>query len=84
MSTIDETPAEGWGAEATVQDLDVVEAPWGREITLKSAAWGSGMRILQVRIREKRRFTDVDLDEDTVRRLVATMQGWLDAGAKGE
>ncbi|MGC2856597.1 DUF6967 family protein [Novispirillum sp. DQ9] len=78
--TDDEIPAEGWEAQATVEDLDTFIAPWGREITLKTAAWGSGMRVMQMRIREKRRFTDIDLDEAAVRRLMATMQAWLDGG----
>ncbi len=78
-TTPDDPAAEGWDAQATIEDIDVVVAPWGREITLKGASWGSGMRILQVRIREKRRFTDIDLDEATVRHLIGTMQGWLDA-----
>lgn len=82
MSTPDDTAAAGWEAEATVEVLDTLAAPWGREITLKSATWGSGMRILQMRIREKRRFTEMDLDEETVRALIGTLQGWLDAGEK--
>lgn len=77
-TTDDEIPAEGWEAQAAVEQLDTFIAPWGREITLKNAAWGSGMRVLQMRIREKRRFTDIDLDEDAVRRLMVTMQAWLD------
>lgn len=81
-ATDDDIPAEGWEAQATVEQLDTFIAPWGREITLKSAAWGSGMRVLQMRIREKRRFTDIDLDEDAVRRLMAAMQGWLDGEPK--
>lgn len=78
MSIDDEAPAEGWDVEPETATLAILTAPWGREVTLTAATWGSGMRLLRMRIRERRRFTDLDLDEATVRALIATMQGWLD------
>ena len=62
---------------STVEDLTVIQAPWGKELTLRSATYDSGMRTLRIRIREGRaRFTDLELDEATVEQLLKAIQSW--------
>ena len=51
-------------------------APYGREVSLENVEYESGMRILRIHIREGRRFTVMDLDEDTAMRWGAEMRDW--------
>lgn len=68
--------SEDFDISETIRDLTTIQAPWGREISLRAAVHGSGMRTLKVRIREGRRFTDLDLDEKTVHALSTALAGW--------
>lgn len=61
----------------TVQPLREVQAPWGKEITLTAVTYDSGMRAVRMRIREGRRFTDMELDPDTVHTLIDVLGTWL-------
>lgn len=51
-------------------------APYGREVKLEKVEYESGMRMLRVHIREGRRFTVMDIDEDTAMRWGAEMRDW--------
>lgn len=63
--------------EEQVTTLDVINAPWSREITVQRVDHDSGMEILRLRIKEGRaRFTIIDLDRPTVDRLMTLMEGW--------
>lgn len=59
-----------------VHALDAFAAPYGREVTLESVEHESGLRMLRIRIREGRRFTVMDIDEDTAMRWSTTMRTW--------
>jgi len=61
----------------TVTPLREVTAPWGKEITLTAVTYDSGMRTVRMRIREGRRFTDMELDPDTVHTLIDALGSWL-------
>lgn len=61
----------------TVTDLRQIAAPWGKEISLKAVTYDSGMRAVRMRIREGRRFTDMELDPDTVHGLIDILGTWL-------
>lgn len=62
---------------STVEDLTVIQAPWGKELTLKAATYDSGLRTVRLRIREGRaRFTDLELDDATVERLLEVLGAW--------
>lgn len=74
--------SEEFDISETVRDLTTIAAPWGREISLRAAVHGSGMRTLKLRIREGRRFTDLDLDDETARALTAALTDWT-AGNDG-
>ena len=54
-------------------------APWGREITLSESAYESGLRMMHLRIRENKRFTDLDLDADTAETWGRLMLDWAEA-----
>ena len=65
-------------SEERVMALDEFEAPYGRKIKLEAVEHESGMRMLRLRIREGRRFTILDIDENTARHWGAAMCLWAD------
>ena len=70
-----------WGRAVnneTVTTLDKFTAPWGREVTLESIEHESGLCMLRIRIREGRRFTVMDIDQETARHWSAVMSAWAD------
>jgi len=60
----------------TVTPLDTFPAPWNREVTLQAVVHESGLRMLRIRIREGKRFTVMDIDEDTASRWGRAMTDW--------
>ncbi|MBW7850201.1 MAG: hypothetical protein H3C38_06880 [Rhodospirillales bacterium] len=56
-------------SEDKVTVLEKIDAPWGKEIELHRVEYESGLAMLRLRIREGRRFTIIDLDADTARRM---------------
>ena len=50
-----------------VTDRDAFEAPWGRVVRLQEVEYEGGLTLLRIRIREGRRFTDLELTPDTAR-----------------
>ena len=62
----------------TVSELDKIAAPYGREIKLENVAYENGMRVLRIRIREGKRFTTMDIDENTASRWSAVMSAWVE------
>ncbi len=65
-------------SEERVMALEEFEAPYGRKIKLEAVEHESGMRMLRLRIREGRRFTILDIDENTARHWGAAMRSWAD------
>lgn len=57
--------------------IDRFLAPWGKEIDLKTVDYTEGLVMLRITIREKNRFTLVDLDIDTAMRLVTHIEEWI-------
>ena len=60
-------------------ELDRFEAPFQREIKLHAVAHESGMKMLRLNIREKRRFTILDIDAKTARHWAKAMNEWADS-----
>ncbi len=60
----------------TVAALTNIEAPYGRKIAFESVTHESGLRLLRIHIREGRRFTVLDIDEDTAQRWATVMSAW--------
>lgn len=60
----------------TITRIGVLEAPYRREVWLDDVRFESGMRLLRVTIKEGRRFTQIDLDQETAERWGQTMLDW--------
>jgi hypothetical protein len=65
--------------------LDRFTAPLGgEEIELQELVHdGAAMKLLRVRIRERKRFTIIDIDPATARAWGAAMQRWAEAQPGG-
>ena len=71
-------------AGQTITDLQTIEAPWNKTITLQQIAYEGGINMLRVRIKEGRRFTDLELDAVTLGTLTGALQGWLEENETNE
>ena len=47
-----------------VTEIDEVEAPWGRNVRVQEVEFEGGAVMLRVRIREGKRFTDLEMTRD--------------------
>jgi hypothetical protein len=56
--------------------LATVEAPYNKLVWLDDVTFDSGMNLLRMTIREGRRITQIDLDQDTAARIANTMLAW--------
>lgn len=61
-----------------ISDLAKFQAPYGPEILLQEVEHESGLRLLRIRIREKSRFTILDVDQPTAIRWAGVMTAWAD------
>lgn len=61
----------------TLTQIDKFPAPWGKEIDLKTVSYASGLTMLRITIREKNRFTLMDLDAETASKLAAHIAAWI-------
>lgn len=60
-----------------IKDLGEIEAPYGKLITFKDVTFDNGFKFMRIRIKEGKRFTDMDLDKDTVKLIQAQFSDWL-------
>ncbi len=60
----------------TVTRLERCQAPYGREVELQEVLFEGGMKLLQLRIREGKRFTIMDLDPETAAHWARVMGDW--------
>lgn len=56
--------------------IEVVNAPWNKELTVSDATYEGGFKMLHIRIKEGKRFTDVELDHLTARHLAELIGDW--------
>jgi len=63
-------------SDETVTPLTKIDAPYGRKLVLESVEHPGDMRMLRINIREGRRFTVLDIDEDTALRWGTAMSAW--------
>ncbi len=66
----------------TVTPLDSFPAPWNKEVVLQAVLHDSGLRMLRIRIKEGKRFTVMDVDEETAARWGRAMTDWARGGAE--
>ncbi len=61
----------------SIIDLETIEAPWNKTVTLQEISYEGGMKMLRLRIKEGKRFTDLELDGVTLKRLNQSLAEWL-------
>jgi hypothetical protein len=59
--------------------IEEFDAPYNRKIKLESIIHESGMVMLRMHIREGRRFTIMDLDAETAKKLGQHILTWAEA-----
>jgi hypothetical protein len=62
----------------TVTDLETIEAPWNKQVFVQEVTYEGGFKMIRLRIKEGKRFTDLELDGATAGRLAASLQSWSD------
>ena len=67
------------GSGEKLSELGRFPAPFGQEIKLLGVDHESGLSMLRINIREKRRFTIFDIDTKTARAWAKTMIKWADS-----
>lgn len=66
------------------RDLETLEAPWAKIIEMSDTEYDNGFKMLRLRIREKRRITDLELDFQTAQTLGAKLVAWGQAATPEE
>lgn len=64
--------------------IEVVNAPWHKELTVSQANYEGGFKMLHIRIKEGKRFTDLELDPITAAHLAAMIGDWAKNNAPPE
>ena len=59
-----------------ITDIEVVNAPWNKELTVSEAEYDGGFKMLRIRIKEGKRFTDLELDFETAGHLADLIGKW--------
>lgn len=59
-------------------EIDAFDAPWGKSIALQKVEYEGGLNLLRVRIKEGSRFTLLDLDPASAKRLADALAAWAD------
>lgn len=68
-------------ADETLKDLAELELPFGRRAMIREVGFESGLRMVRLVLREGKRITQVDLDEDTARKLAAALVSAADGSS---
>lgn len=68
----------------TIDPLEVVNAPWNKELTISDATYEGGFKMLHIRIKEGKRFTDLELDYLTAAHLAELIGGWAQKNTPDE
>lgn len=62
--------------EPVTRELGALEAPWAKTIELSDTEYDNGFKMLRLRIREKKRITDLELDFETAKALGEKLTAW--------
>lgn len=60
----------------TTTEIEVINAPWNKELTVSEAEYEGGFKMLRIRIKEGKRFTDLELDFETAGHMAELMGKW--------
>jgi hypothetical protein len=63
------------------EEIDAFDAPWGKKIVVQTVEYEGGLSMLRMKIKEGSRFTLLDLDADSARRLAKSLTAWADTAA---
>lgn len=64
-------------AGQTITDIEEIQAPWNKLISVQNVAYDGGLSMLRLRIKEGKRFTDLELDPATASHMAALIQKWM-------
>jgi len=62
-------------------EIDAFNAPWNKELTVAEVQYEGGFKMFHLRIKEGKRFTDLELDPETATHLAELMSTWAKANA---
>ncbi|MCW8916923.1 MAG: hypothetical protein OQK24_13860 [Magnetovibrio sp.] len=60
----------------SLTDIEIVNAPWNKELTISDATYEGGFKMLRIRIKEGKRFTDLELDYETAAHMAELIGKW--------
>ncbi len=63
----------------SISDIEIVNAPWNKELTISEAVYEGGFKMLRVRIKEGKRYTDLELDPATAAHMAKLIGDWAKA-----
>lgn len=63
-------------AHLSVTELETIEAPWNKQVFVQEVEYEGGFKMLRLRIKEGKRFTDLELDRATAARLGGILASW--------
>lgn len=61
-----------------IKELATLDAPYGKKISLVEVKYDNGFSVMRMRIKEGKRFTDMDLDANTAKSLRDIFSQWLE------
>jgi len=67
-----------------IEPIEIVNAPWNKELTISDATYEGGFKMLHIRIKEGKRFTDLELDHITAKHLADLIGSWADKNTPDE
>jgi len=65
------------------REIEVINAPWHKEVTISESIYEGGFKMFHVRIKEGKRFTDLELDAETASHIADLMGTWAKDNAVG-
>jgi len=68
--------------EDEVNDLGMIELPYGKEVRMEEIVYEGGMRLVRMRLREGKRHTVIELDPASAAAWGKTLQDWARAAAE--
>ena len=67
----------------SITDMEVIQAPWSKELTISDIEYEGGFKMLRIRIKEGKRFTDLELDTETAGHIAEMMGKWVKENKAG-
>ncbi|MDH5773232.1 MAG: hypothetical protein OEY84_08860 [Rhodospirillaceae bacterium] len=60
----------------SITDIREINAPWNKLVTVQEAVYEGGFKMVRLRIKEGKRFTDLELDSETAENLAELLGKW--------